>query len=303
MFKSLKTGLTKLVKSIKTTDLTEKDINKIFDDVERLLVRNEVPLKIAREIKRIIKKNLQGEEKTRFRSAKSSIVLSIRETLTEIFTKEGKVNLVLETEKAKEEKRPLIVLFLGINGTGKTTTIAKCGRLLQKNGLTAVFAASDTFRAGSIQQLEKHGENLGIRVIKQDYGADAAAIAYDAVNHAMAKKIDAVFIDTAGRMQNNVNLMNELKKIKQVVHPDYSIFVADALAGSDIFSQANEFNEKIGIDSSIINKIDADAKGGAALTCAYATNKAISYLGIGQGYDDIEEFVTEKIVDQILPSN
>ncbi|MEM3550999.1 MAG: signal recognition particle-docking protein FtsY, partial [Candidatus Bathyarchaeia archaeon] len=206
--------------------------------------------------------------------------------------------------KALEEKRlkkePFIIVFVGINGTGKTTTIAKIARLIMERGYTVVLACSDTYRTGSIEQLETHAKRVGVRMIKHKYGADPAAVAYDAINHAKAHGINVVLIDTAGRMQTNRNLMNELAKIKRVVNPDLTILTIDSLTGNDAVMQAEEFNKTVGIDATILTKVDADIKGGSALSVTYITKKPIIFVGTGQKYKDIEEFKPEKFVEMIL---
>ncbi|MGY5856093.1 MAG: signal recognition particle-docking protein FtsY, partial [Candidatus Thorarchaeota archaeon] len=142
-----------------------------------------------------------------------------------------------------------------------------------------------------------------IRVIKQDYGSDAAAIAYDAVAHAKARRIDIVLIDSAGRMQSNKNLLEEMKKIVRVAEPDLKIFVGDALAGNDALSQAKEFHNTIGIDGAILTKVDADPSGGAALSVAFVTGRPVIYVGVGQNYEDLERFDPEWFAERLIADN
>jgi fused signal recognition particle receptor len=191
-------------------------------------------------------------------------------------------------------------VFVGINGTGKTTTIAKVCRFLNKHGYSAVIACSDTYRAGSIEQMEEHARRLGIKMVKHAYGADPAAVAYDAISHAKAHGMNVVLVDTAGRMQTNQNLMNELAKIKRVVKPDLTLLTVDSLIGNDAVMQAEEFHRAVGIDGTILTKVDADVKGGSALSVTYVTQKPILFIGTGQTYDDLEEFDPEKFVEMIL---
>jgi fused signal recognition particle receptor len=191
-------------------------------------------------------------------------------------------------------------MFVGINGTGKTTVIAKLAYRLQKHGYSCVLAASDTFRAGAIEQLTLHSEKLGTKIIKHQAGGDPAAVAYDAVEHAKARKKDVVLIDTAGRMQTNANLMDEMKKIKRVSKPDIVIFVGDALSGSDAVEQAKRFDEAVGIDGVVLTKIDADAKGGAALSIAQTTGKPIAYVSFGQEYEEFRRFDADWMVARIF---
>jgi len=191
-------------------------------------------------------------------------------------------------------------MFLGINGTGKTTAIAKLTKRLQGQGLSVVLSASDTFRAGAIEQITIHADRLGSKVIKHQAGGDPAAVAYDALEHAKARKRDVVLVDTAGRMQTNANLMDEMKKIKRVVKPHLTVFVGDSLAGNDAIEQARTFEKEIGIDAVILTKIDADAKGGAALSIAHSIKKPIAFLCNGQGYDDIIKFDSQWMVDRLF---
>jgi fused signal recognition particle receptor len=200
----------------------------------------------------------------------------------------------------KAQGAPYVILFVGINGTGKTTTIAKVTKLLQDNCHSVVLASGDTYRAGAIEQLEEHARRLGVRVIKHRYGSDAAAVSFDAVQHARAQGIDAVLIDTAGRMHTNRNLMDELEKIKRVVQPDLTVMVLDALIGNDAIDQAETFNRHIGFDAAILTKVDADAKGGSSLSISYVTGKPVIYVGVGQEYGDLERFDARWFAEKIL---
>jgi len=190
-------------------------------------------------------------------------------------------------------------VFFGINGTGKTTTIAKVANLLLKNKISCVLAAGDTFRAASIEQIQHHADNLNLKVIKHDYGADPAAVAFDAIKHAKAHNIDAVLIDTAGRMHTSGNLLSEMEKICRVTDPDLKIFVAESIAGNDAIQQAKNFDETIGIDGAILTKADVDDKGGTAISISYVTKKPILFLGTGQEYDNIEVFNKEKFIEHL----
>jgi len=195
---------------------------------------------------------------------------------------------------------PVVIMLVGVNGTGKTTTAAKIAKRLQNNGHSVIAAAGDTFRAGAIQQLEAHCENLGIRCISSQRGGDAAAIARDAVESAQAKGIDVVLVDTAGRMQNKTNLMNELNKVRRVANPHLTLFVGDSLAGNDAVDQARMFQEIMKFDGAVLTKLDTDAKGGAGLSIAFATGRPIVFAGVGQGYDDLKQFDPEWLLDQLF---
>jgi len=195
---------------------------------------------------------------------------------------------------------PVVIMMVGVNGTGKTTTAAKIAHRLQSRGLSVIAAAGDTFRAGAIQQLESHCENLGIRCISSQRGGDAAAVVRDAIDSAKAKKIDVVLVDTAGRMQNKTNLMKELNKVRRIANPHLTLFVGDALAGNDAVDQAKMFQEIMKFDGAVLTKMDTDAKGGAGLSIAFATGRPIVFAGIGQGYDDLLQFEPTWLLNQLF---
>ncbi|MCA1819458.1 MAG: signal recognition particle-docking protein FtsY [Halobacteriales archaeon] len=197
-------------------------------------------------------------------------------------------------------KRPVVVMFVGVNGTGKTTSIGRLAYRLKEQGLGVVLAAGDTFRAGAIEQLALHGERLGVTVIKHKAGADPAAVAYDAIEHAKARQKEVVLLDTAGRMQNNSNLMDEMDKIRRVANPDLCVFVGDSLAGNDAVEQARKFDEIVDVGGVILTKVDVDAKGGAALSVAYTINKPLLFVGVGQDYPDLKPFDAEWLVNRLF---
>jgi fused signal recognition particle receptor len=294
MFNSLKTRLGTFLQDLNQKTISDKDIDSILFELELILLQNDVSVKVTEEIKEILRKSLSGKKIGLLDNKKDFIEASLKEAVKEILSAE-KIDLI---EKIKT-KKPFVIIFIGFNGTGKTTTIAKLGNILKKKGFSVVFSASDTFRAGSIEQLERHAKNIGIKVIKHRYGGDPAAVAFDAIKHAKARSIDVVIIDTAGRSETNKNLMEEVKKIKRVVAPDLTIFVGDALAGNSLVNQAEKFNE-IGIDCSILTKIDADARGGGALSITSATEKPIVYVGTGQGYDDLEIFDPDWLIRNLF---
>jgi len=200
-------------------------------------------------------------------------------------------------EKIKTKEGVFVIVFFGINGCGKTTSIAKIARLLLKNKISCILAASDTFRAASIEQLTEHGNKLGIKTIKGNYGSDPAAVAFDAIQHAKSHKIKVVLIDTAGRMHTKENLIKEMEKIIRVSKPDIKIFVAESITGNDATEQAKIFNEAIGIDAIILTKADVDEKAGTILSVSHVTGKPIIFLGTGQKYDDLMPFDKKKVLD------
>jgi fused signal recognition particle receptor len=307
MFEKLRSGLQGVVEKISTKTLSEDQLEDIISSLEIILMSNDVALSVAGEIGELLKAQLAGEKVGRLKSTKKFVYESLRNAILEILTVD-ELNFLEIAKTTKEKKQPLAIVFFGVNGTGKTTTLAKLAYFFQKKGFSVVIAASDTFRAGSIEQIELHAKKLGVKVIKHKYGSDSAAVAFDAVNHAKAKNIDVVLIDTAGRMQTNKNLMDEMEKIVRVLKRIeaanvLTIFVGDSLAGNDAVAQAQEFNESVGIDASILTKLDADAKGGAAISIVHVTKKPIVFIGTGQNYQDLDTFYPEDFVEKIVPKN
>lgn len=300
MFERLKSAFNKLIERLTTIELNEETIEDLHEEILLDLVDNDVAYDVAEYIIESLKEKIIGVKLSRFDNKEKVIRSKLREVLLDTFNKVGEFDLVNYINSLR--KRPVVILFLGPNGHGKTTTIAKIARLLMEHGISVVVAASDTFRAGAIEQIEEHCRRVGVKVIKHRYGADPAAVAYDAIMHAKSKGIDVVLIDTAGRMQTDRDLMDEMKKIARVTSPDLKIFVGDALTGNDALEEAMKFNEEVGVDCSILTKVDADVKGGTALSVVYATNKPIAYIGTGQGYLDIKKFNAKWFVSKILGS-
>ncbi|MCD6458433.1 MAG: signal recognition particle-docking protein FtsY [Thermoproteales archaeon] len=300
MFEKLKATLSKLVETLSTRKLSEKELDSLCFEVILSLSDCDVALAAAEYIADELKKRLSGERIGLFEDKRQLVKKYLKEILLQMLQTECEIDLLKIAEERKKERHPLVILFVGPNGHGKTTTIAKIARLFLKKGFSVVIAAADTFRAGAIEQLETHGKKLGVRVIKHCYGADPAAVAYDAVQHAKSKGINVVLIDTAGRLQTDKDLMDEMRKIARVVSPDLKIFVGDALTGNDALDQALKFDQAIGIDASILTKADADIKGGAAISVIYATRKPILFLGTGQTYDDLQKFSADWLLQKIL---
>ena len=284
---------------VREKTIKEKHVEDILWELEMGLLEGDVAIEVATEIVEKVKLNLIGKKIKRSNDITEYTYLALRSAVSEIIDIPSKsMTEMIEDKKAKGE--PLVVMFVGINGTGKTTTIGKLANYYLKKGYTPVIAASDTFRAGAIEQVTHHADNVGVKIIKHQKGSDPAAVAFDAVEHARAQSKELVLIDTAGRMQTNTNLMDEMKKIKRVSKPDLVIFVGDALTGNDAVEQAKKFNEAIDIDGVILTKADADSKGGASLSIGYVIKKPILFLGMGQGYDDIMEYDAEWMLDQLF---
>ena len=284
---------------VREKTIQEKHVDDILFELEMELLQGDVAMEVATEVVDGVKDNLVGKKIKRSSDITELTYNALRDTVAEIIDIPGKsMTEMIEEKKAQGE--PLVVMFVGINGTGKTTTIGKLANYYLKKGYTPVIAASDTFRAGAIEQVTHHADNVGVKIIKHKKGSDPAAVAFDAVEHARAQGKELVLIDTAGRMQTNTNLMDEMKKIKRVSNPDLVIFVGDALTGNDATEQAKKFNEAIDIDGVILTKADADSKGGASLSIGYVIKKPIMFLGVGQGYDDIMEYDADWMLNQLF---
>lgn len=272
----------------KNKKFDEKEFESLFEEFEIELLEANVAFEVVEKLKQKLKRNLLIKNE----KIKKIFMNTLEETIKEIIDLPS-FNIF------KLKKKPTVILFVGINGTGKTTTIAKIAKRYIDQGKSVVVSASDTFRAASIEQLKHHAEKLGFKLIYQNYNSDPAAVAFDAIEHAKSKGYDVVLIDSAGRLHSNVNLMKELEKIKRVAQPDYTILVVDALTGNDAVEQAKEF-EKIGIDGMIVSKFDVDEKGGIILSLCEITKKPILYLGTGQTYQDLVEFEPEKYINDLL---
>ncbi|UCE13866.1 MAG: signal recognition particle-docking protein FtsY [Candidatus Heimdallarchaeota archaeon] len=303
----LRKGVTDFLEKISTYEISEKNIKKAIREFELLLISNDVSLNVAKEISKKLTVKMLGKRAKRFSDLSKMIPLFAKPILIDIISPDKPVDLVEQLKNHRKvsaqttTKRPLVFLFLGINGTGKTTTIAKMSYLLKKEGFQIILAASDTFRSGAQEQLKIHAERIGVKIITGKYGSDSAAVAYDAIAHAKAKYADAVLIDTSGRMAINKDLMQEMKKIHRVSNPDYTILVVDALAGNDATEQAKDFHKEIPLNGIILAKMDADARGGALISVTYATGGVpILFLGTGQEYKSLEPFHPKKYVDKLM---
>ncbi|HVX02477.1 MAG TPA: signal recognition particle-docking protein FtsY [Nitrososphaera sp.] len=303
MFDKLKKALSGAAKSIGQKEINEKILDSTLLDLQVELLESDVAQEVVDDLSVGLKKDLLGLKLEKGQDASRVIEDKLQEIVAGMFARAGRLDIVEKIQAKKEAKQgPFVIVFLGINGTGKTTTVAKVGNLLRKSGISVVVAAGDTHRAGAIEQLTQHAERLSLKVIAQRYGADPSAVGRDAVDYAKKHYIDVVLIDTAGRMQTSKNLMDEMSKIVRVVRPDLKLFVGDSLAGNDTINQAREFFQYANFDGAILTKIDADAKGGAAISISHITSKPIAYVGVGQGYDDLIPFDPYKFIASLFGS-
>ncbi len=298
MFESLKEKLSNFVEDFSKKRLTEKDVEKFSWELETILIESDVALEVAEKVVESLKLKIE-DKKIGLRESKKEILKSILyESIDKLFGDDFDFDkYVFERLSVK---KPLVMLFIGMNGSGKTTTIAKMAYRYLRAGLSVVFAAADTFRAAGIEQLEEHGRKLKVKTISHVRGADPAAVAFDAIEHAKAHRKSIVMIDTAGRTEINRNLLLELEKIKRVTKPDVTIFVGDALTGNAAVEQAKRFNNAVGIDYIILAKMDVDKKGGSAISTSYVTGKKIIFVGTGQSYECLEPFKKEMILKRIF---
>ncbi len=284
---------TKLISKLSTSTLTKEQFDELFQELETILLENNVALEVVDKIKEELAKDLVGIE-IKKSEIKDTIINSLKEAIDNILIEPP--NLL---EQINKKLGIFTIIFVGINGSGKTTSIAKIAHLLKQNKISCVLAAADTFRAASIEQLKTHAENLKVPLIKHKYGSDPAAVAFDAKKYAEAHRIKVVLIDTAGRMYTKANLIKEMEKIVRVSQPDIKLFVGESITGNDATEQARTFNESINIDGIILTKADVDEKAGAILSVSYITKKPIYYLGTGQSYNDLTPFTKKEILKNL----
>jgi len=278
----------KLFKKITTSKLSQSDFEEIFSDFEITLLENNVALEVVDALRNSLSSKLVGVQMKKD-EAQQKILDALKESIISVLQEPPSF---LEQIKSSS---PYVIIFFGVNGTGKTTTIAKIAHLLKKQNISSVLAAADTFRAASIEQLKIHADKVGVPLISSQYGADPASVAFDAINYAKKHNIQVVLIDTAGRMYTKTNLMKEMEKIIRVSKPNLKIFVGESITGNDAINQVKTFNDAIGIDGVILTKAEVDEKAGTIISISHVTGKPIYFLGTGQNYDDLEVF-TKKIV-------
>ncbi|MGB9733258.1 MAG: signal recognition particle-docking protein FtsY [Conexivisphaera sp.] len=295
MFGKLREALSGLRESLTTKELGEGEVSEALEDLKWRLIEGEVAVDAAEGLEAALRDALLGAKVRRSRQ-EEDVEARIREVLLSWL----KPLEAAPLEDVVQSKRPYVMVFLGVNGGGKTTTVAKVAHVLKGRGLRPLLAAADTFRAGAIEQLSLHAQRVGVEVVSQGYGADPAAVARDAVERATSRRYDVVLVDTAGRMYTKSRLMDELRKIVEVAGAHERVMIVDALTGNDSVSQAKEFDREVGVDSVIVTKADADVRGGVILTLAYELRKPIRYLGMGQDYGDLVPFRADEVVDGLL---
>jgi fused signal recognition particle receptor len=299
MFEKLRNAFSSAIKSLGQKELKEKDIDEVLFELEVALLESDVAIEVIDSLKDDLKQKLIGSTVEKEQIA-NTVKQNLRQHISNMFDSAGKIDILSNIQKKKSTGDPYIISFMGINGTGKTTTVAKVAYLLRENKFSVVIAAADTYRAGAIEQITEHAKRLNLKIIAQNYGSDPAAVARDAVLYAKSHKIDCILIDTAGRMQTSKNLMDQISKINKVVNPDLKLFVGDSLAGNDTVNQAREFHQYTKFDGSILTKSDADARGGAAVSIVKITSTPILYLGIGQEYKDLKSFDKESFLESLF---
>ncbi|MCH7850953.1 MAG: signal recognition particle-docking protein FtsY [Nanoarchaeota archaeon] len=272
--------------------LTEEKFEELFKGLELILLQNNVAYEAVQAVRDELSNNLIGKN-----IKEIDLAEELKKGIGSILI--NPPNFIDEIKGSLEVKSPFVILVCGINGSGKTTTIAKLANYLQKNSLSVCLAAADTFRAASIEQIEVHATNLKIPLIKKDYGSDPASVGFEGITYAKKNSIDVVLIDTAGRMQNSASLMREIEKIVKVTKPDMKIYLGESITGNDAIEQAKTFNDSINLTGIILSKADVDEKGGTAISVALVTKKPILFLGTGQNYEDLEIFDKDKLIEKL----
>jgi len=284
---------------LKKVTIKDADVEDLLQQLRLTLLEANAGYDVTEKFTESLRQKLVGMS-VDSRNIKEEINNSVRAALLEELSKGKSIDLFRLAESKKASGEPLKIMFIGPNGAGKTTTIAKIANMLLKKGFRCVLAAADTFRAAAIEQTAFHAGKLGVDIIKGNYGADPASIAFDAIAFAKSHKIDVVLIDTAGRQETNKSLIEEVKKMARVAKPDLKIFVGEGIAGNSILDQVSEFDAAVGLDGIILTKLDIDTKGGSTLTILSETTVPILFLGTGEKYDDIEPYSPERIVDSIV---
>lgn len=300
LFESLRAKLSELSHRLSSHRLDERSISTILEGFKMALIEGGVAYDVAEELCSGILKRMDGLEVPRLKSKEEAVKEVFRESLREVLSGAAITDLPRLIRSRTSMGKPFVMVFMGINGVGKTTSMAKVAWLLQREGFSVVMACSDTFRTGALEQLMEHGRRLGVKVIRHKYGSDAAAVAFDAINYAKAHGINVVLVDTAGRVHTDRNLMEEMSKVVRVAMPDLKVLVLDALTGNDAVEQCRTFNEEVGVDAVFLSKLDADEKGGVAFSVLATLGKPILFIGTGQKYEDIMEFDPDLLIRNLV---
>jgi fused signal recognition particle receptor len=299
MLKSLSKAFSNLVEKVSTTTLTGSEVESLLQDFYLQLVAADVAVETADAVVEGLRQRLKEFRVPRFSDKREMVKDVLKSTLSTVI-KTASIQDVLKTaEERRKSGRPVVIMFVGPNGSGKTSTVVKLAHYLRKKGYSAILASADTFRAGAIEQLETLGEKAGFLVVSQQYGADPAAVAVDAINKAASLRANFVIIDTAGRTEVDRGLLEEMRKIKRVAKPDYVIYIGDALAGNVAVNQAKMFDEVVGVDFVVLAKLDADAKGGSAVSISHATGKPLLFVCTGQELDDLDDNPRQRLLDAL----
>jgi fused signal recognition particle receptor len=299
MLKSLSKAFSNLVEKVSTTTLTGPEVESLLQDFYLQLVAADVAVETADAVVEGLRQRLKEFRVPRFSDKREMVKDVLKSTLSSVI-KTASIQDVLKTaEERRKSGRPVVIMFVGPNGSGKTSTVVKLAHYLRKKGYSAILASADTFRAGAIEQLETLGEKAGFLVVSQQYGADPAAVAVDAINKAASLRANFVIIDTAGRTEVDRGLLEEMRKIKRVAKPDYVIYIGDALAGNVAVNQAKMFDEVVGVDFVVLAKLDADAKGGSAVSISHATGKPLLFVCTGQELDDLDDNPRQRLLDAL----
>ncbi|MEM0020754.1 MAG: signal recognition particle-docking protein FtsY [Fervidicoccaceae archaeon] len=304
MFNALKNTFSKFIENVSTRvgtrEITEKDLEEPLDSLLIELVQNDVAYQTAEKIVERLRSQLLGKRVKKGEDFGKIVRDSLKNIIMEE-VRESNFDLVNAAfQKCEERKEPFVVVFMGVNGVGKTTSIAKIAYMVKKRGMTPLIVAGDTFRAGSQEQLETHANRLGVPIIKAKYGSDSASVGFDSIVYAKKRNLCLILLDTAGRMHIDRDLIEELKKVVRVVNPDLKLLVVDSLTGNDAVEQSITYDREIGVDGFILTKADADTKGGSALSIAMETGKPIFYVGTGQKYEDLRPFSREWLISTLL---
>lgn len=299
MLKGVAKIFSSFVERIKTAKPSAKEVDEVLSDFYMQLVSADVAVETAEAVVNDLRKILVEMKVPRFGEQEEILRQTIRKAVASLLKDVDISEIIKKADEKRAVGKPVVILFVGPNGSGKTTTVVKFAHYLRKRGYSVILASSDTFRAGAIEQLETLGAKAGFIVVSQHYGADPAAVAFDAVNKATSMRANFVLIDTAGRTEVDRGLLEEMRKIKRVVRPDYVVYTGDALAGNVAVNQAKMFDQVIGIDFVVLSKVDADAKGGSALSISHATGKPLLFLGVGQSLDDLEDRPSKRLLENL----